>query len=58
MRTPVGEHLVVPTEHSYGDLLPELGYATRPKPLDVISDVLRDRVAGNGPQPGEIHIPE
>ena len=49
---PVGEHLVVPTEHSYGDLLPEPGNATRPEPIDVVSKWLRDRVAGNRPQQG------
>ena len=52
MRAPVSEHLVVPTEHSYGDLLPEPGNATRPEPIDVVSEWLRDRVAGNGPQQG------
>ena len=52
MRAPVSEHLVVPTEHSYGDLLPEPGNATRPEPIDVVSIGLRDRVAGNGPQHG------
>ena len=45
MRAPVSEHLVVPTEHSYGDLLPEPGNATRPEPIDVVSKWLRDRVS-------------
>ena len=47
--TPVGEqNLVIPTEHSYGDLLPEPGNAPRPEPSDIVSERLRDRVAGNG----------
>ncbi len=37
MRPPVCERLVVTTEHSYGDLLPEPGSATRPEPIDVIA---------------------
>ena len=52
MRTPVGEHLVAPTEHSYGDLLPEPVDAAHMEPIDVIPKVLRDCVAGNETQQG------
>ena len=54
MRAPVSEHLVIPTEHSYGDLLPEPGNATRPEPIDVVSEWLRNCVAGIGPQQGVV----
>ena len=50
MRPPVCEHLVVTTEHSRGDMLPEPSNAPRPEPIDVISERLRDGKVGNGPQ--------